>query len=408
MKYLFGLTVLLLPTYVLKFSLFGFSTNVLMVWIFGLWVMFGLWLFYRKEWFEFARYKIEMDFRFKILLGLFLLAGTLSLFVGGFSVPKLGQFIVLVVQPVSVFMMLRYLVRKDESAKEFIKNIFYLFLGVSGLYAILQYFTLTGLPMDFWGNSNEPKRAVSFWIHPNFYSLFVVPVMAFLIGDLEYRIKNVKAIGNRDELIDQKSNYKNVLMVVAWVVSGVGLLLSLSRGGWIGLFFAGVVFLIVKANRKMIFSGVVVAVIGVVILMAVPNFRYRILLPFYGEKSAVARFSLWETGVKMISEAPVLGKGLAGFGNNWEKYNSDPNLEHYNFPHNIILNFWVDFGLLGVLSMIGLFVYGVVNGIKNRTNVYRFGLVLALVAIFTHGLIDIPYLKNDLAVVFWVLWGMSS
>jgi hypothetical protein len=82
MKYLFGLTVLLLPTYVLKFSLFGFSTNVLMVWIFGLWVMFGLWLFYRKEWFEFARYKIEMDFRFKILLGLFLLAGTLSLFVG--------------------------------------------------------------------------------------------------------------------------------------------------------------------------------------------------------------------------------------------------------------------------------------------------------------------------------------
>jgi O-antigen ligase len=408
MKYLFGLTVLLLPTYVLKFSLFGFSTNVLMVWIFGLWVMFGLWLFYRKEWFEFARYKIEMDFRFKILLGLFLLAGTLSLFVGGFSVPKLGQFIVLVVQPVSVFMMLRYLVRKDESAKEFIKNIFYLFLGVSGLYAILQYFTLTGLPMDFWGNSNEPKRAVSFWIHPNFYSLFVVPVMAFLIGDLEYRIKNVKAIGNRDELIDQKSNYKNVLMVVAWVVSGVGLLLSLSRGGWIGLFFAGVVFLIVKANRKMIFSGVVVAVIGVVILMAVPNFRYRILLPFYGEKSAVARFSLWETGVKMISEAPVLGKGLAGFGNNWEKYNSDPNLEHYNFPHNIILNFWVDFGILGVLSMMGLFVYGIINGIKNRTNLYWFGLMLALVAIFTHGLIDIPYLKNDLAVVFWVLWGMSS
>lgn len=407
MKYLFGLTVLLLPTYVLKFSLFGFSTNVLMVWIFGLWVMFGLWLFYRKEWFEFARYKIEMDFRFKILLGLFLLAGTLSLFVGGFSVPKLGQFIVLVVQPVSVFMMLRYLVRKDESAKEFIKNIFYLFLGVSGLYAILQYFTLTGLPMDFWGNSNEPKRAVSFWIHPNFYSLFVVPVMAFLIGDLEYRIKNVKAIGNRDEAIDQKSNYKNVLMIVAWVVSGVGLLLSLSRGGWIGLFFAGVVFLIVKANRKMIFSGVVVAVIGVVIFMAVPNFRYRLLLPFYGEKSAVARFSLWETGVKMVSDAPVLGKGLAGFGNNWEKYNSDPNLEHYNFPHNIILNFWVDFGLLGVLSIMGLFVYGIINGIKNRTNLYWFGLMLALVAIFTHGLIDIPYLKNDLAVVFWILWGMS-
>jgi len=35
------------------------------------------------------------------------------------------------------------------------------------------------------------------------------------------------------------------------------------------------------------------------------------------------------------------------------------------------------------------------------------GLLLFLVAIFVHGLIDIPYLKNDLALVFWMVLALS-
>lgn len=195
--------------------------------------------------------------------------------------------------------------------------------------------------------------------------------------------------------------------MVAWLLGAVGLLLSLSRGGWLGLLVAIGVFVVFKASKKLLIGSIVAGVIGLLIIMAVPNFRYRVLLPFYGEKSTVARFSLWDTGWKMIKDNPVAGKGLMGFGNNWYGYNTDPGLDHYNFPHNIVLNFWVDTGLLGVVSMIGIFLYGIFRGIKYRSNLYALGFALALIAIFVHGLIDIPYFKNDLALMFWMLWSLS-
>jgi hypothetical protein len=41
------------------------------------------------------------------------------------------------------------------------------------------------------------------------------------------------------------------------------------------------------------------------------------------------------------------------------------------------------------------------------TITFSFGLGLFLIALIIHGLIDNPYLKNDLALVFWLIWGIS-
>ena len=35
------------------------------------------------------------------------------------------------------------------------------------------------------------------------------------------------------------------------------------------------------------------------------------------------------------------------------------------------------------------------------------GVLLALGGIVIHGLVDVPYFKNDLSVEFWVLLGLS-
>ena len=195
-----------------------------------------------------------------------------------------------------------------------------------------------------------------------------------------------------------------LLTTFAWLVGVVGLFLSLSRGGWLGLLFATIAYLILAGNRKLVRLALVAGAVAVLVIIAVPNFRYRLLLPFRGEKSSVARFSLWQTGWKMVEDAPLMGKGLLGFSNNWYRYNTDQQLEHYPAPHNIALNFWVDTGLLGLLSFFGLLFLAIWRGIKNRTNIYQLGLALACIALITHGLIDIPYFKGDLALVFWMLY----
>jgi O-antigen ligase len=338
-----------------------------------------------------------------LLLAAFFLAGVISLFVGGLSQEKLGQFIVLFLQPIGTYFIFRYLLSLDTIASGIRKWFFWSslhFVAAAGLYAVIQYTTLLGVPQAWWGNSQEPKRAVAFFLHPNFYALFITPLLAFLLPQV---------VEVRDQRSDISPRLASILyplfsIRLAWLLGAVGLLLSLSRGGWLGLVAAAGVYLLTAGNRKLIATMAAVGVVAVLVVVAVPNFRYRVLLPFQGEKSSVARFSLWKTGWYMVEDSPILGKGLLGFSNNWSKYNTDPGLEHYPAPHNIFLNFWVDTGLLGLVSFFGLIVLALKRAWQNRRNQLALGLTLACVALVVHGLVDIPYFKNDLALLFWVLY----
>lgn len=403
MTYLLAFTIYFAPAYALRFQVYGLPLNALLVWVALVFLIFFIWLLSKNSLVDFLSYSVSTN---KILLGgtlLFALSGLVSLFVGGFSLEKFGQFLVLFVQPIGLYFIARYIVAKDKSAKEVMIQTLFVFAGLAGMFAITQYFTLYGLPQDFWGNSQEPKRAVGFFTHPNHYALFIAPVLALLIpravASAELLFASIKNGQSKSALRDSG------LLVGAWLVGAVGLFLSLSRGGWLALLVTASLFVIFNAKKKYIITASVALLVIAGTIFAIPNLRYRVLLPFYGEKSSVARLSLWTTGVKMIKDSPVLGKGLLGFTNNWYAYNTDQGLSPYPAPHNIFLNFWVDTGLLGLLSFVFISGYVVVQGIRKRTTAMSLALALFIVAIFAHGLIDVPYLKNDLALLYWFVLG---
>ena len=83
------------------------------------------------------------------------------------------------------------------------------------------------------------------------------------------------------------------------------------------------------------------------------------------------------------------------------------------YPHNIILNFWSELGLLGLLAFVwligrALLIAGrVYQGLGMGAEKYiLLGTVAALTALVVHGMVDVPYFKNDLAVLFWLLIGI--
>ncbi len=391
MPYILALTILLAPTYVIRFNLYGLPTNVLMLWLGLVWIFFVIWLIFTKRAKSFFDSVVNHDRRLLIVISVFLLAGVISLFVGGFTVPKLGQFIVWFIQPIGTYFIVRYVVAEKARTKDLLVNAMYIVAGLCGAYAIAQYFTLIGLPIDWWGNNAEPKRAISFFAHPNAFALFVTPVLAFLIP-------------HTLEALQRARHHKNsILLVLAWALGSIGLLLSLSRGGWLGLLAAAALFVIISMNKRLMLAGLGLLIVLGLVVTAVPNLRYRVLLPFHGEKSSVARLSLWDTGTKMIKDSPLAGKGLLGFNTNWEKYNTDPGLNPYPAPHNIFLNFWIETGLLGLISFCAISFFAFAKGVKNRRNLFALGLALSIVAIFVHGQIDVPYLKNDLALLFWIM-----
>lgn len=390
MSFLPILTLLLAPSYVWRFLILGLPANALMLWVILLWIIFFTFLLRRGEIKNFIKHCLSLPGL--ILVGLFFLSGLAGMLVKGVDRDKLGQFLVLFFQPISLFFISSYIFSKFSQAKELFLKACYFFLALAGIYAVVQYSTLWGLPQAFWGNSNEPKRAVSFFIHPNFYALWCAPLLGFLLPDV---FASLKA---------KSHNLKAFL----WVIGSAGLLLSLSRAGWLGLGAALAVYLIFAADKKIRIAIGIAAMVLVILIASVPNLRWRFTLPFYGEKSAVSRLSLWQTGWKGISEAPITGLGLTGFAKNWQRLNTDAGLtESHNFPHNIFLDFWIETGLLGLFSFVGLVFIFIKNGLKNRSNLFKLGTALFLIALIFQGLVDNPYFKNDLAMIFWIILSLS-
>lgn len=396
MQYLIAFTFLLAPTFAWRFALGPMPANFLMLWIFFVWIIFAIWLLVKKQLREFIASSIKIDRKLLVPIILLIIAATVSLFVGGISQEKLGQYLVLFVQPIGMFFIARYLYHKFPDSQKWLVYSFYAFLLVSGVYAIYQYYTLVGLPPKYWGNSIEPKRSITFFSQPDAFALFVGPVLAFLIPDVFTRLSKLK------------ENVLNIFFPLAWLAGLAGLIYSLSRGGWIGFVAACAAFVIISANKKYIIGAVCVMLVAAGFIYYIPNFRYRIILPFHGQRSALARLTVWDAGLKMIKESPILGQGINGYSENFPKYTSDPALEHHNYPHMILLNFWVETGILGVLSFIGISLFAVFYGIKNRKNLIAFGILLFFAALLAHGLVDNPYFKNDLALVFWLVLGLIA
>ncbi len=382
MFYLLCLLLVLAPSYVIRFQIVNVPLNFLEILVAIFLVSFTIWIHKNKLKKEFKEYIKAQPKLLKSFFVLFFLSGLISTIISPNLQKATGQFLVLFLMPMLVYFPAGFILANPITKIRFVKIIF-LTIGLISIYGIIQYFTLIGLPSQWWGNANEPKRILSFFEYPNAFALYLAPLLAFLLP-----------------FVRQSSLSK--LYKISYFLGLAALLLTLSRGGWLGFVAALIVYIIFFAEKKERLTALTGFIIASIIILATPNLRYRVILPFMGEKSTVSRFSLWQTAEKMISDSPILGKGLTGFKSNYDKYNTDPNLASLNYPHNIFLNFWVETGLLGLLSFLGLSYFFITKAIKQK-GLISVAIILFLTAIYFHGLADAPYFKNDLALIFWIL-----
>src|SRR5438105_10796185 len=111
MEYILALTFLLTPLYVWRFSFLHIPLNFLMVCLALVWLVFLIILLIRGKFRDFFRFSLKHDRLVLALAALFFLAGLISLFAGGVTQEKLGQFIVLFVQPIGTYFIAAYEVR---------------------------------------------------------------------------------------------------------------------------------------------------------------------------------------------------------------------------------------------------------------------------------------------------------
>jgi len=200
------------------------------------------------------------------------------------------------------------------------------------------------------------------------------------------------------------------------VVAVPSMLLSFSRGGYLAMAAVAVGLALSHRRRLWLLAGT--AAVGVLVALIPPIFKrlsveFQVVngTTFFGR---AGRLDLWSATLQMLREHPIFGAGLSGFADRIAPFWNATHPERFIDPHNIVLNFWVETGLLGVIAFGWLFVVTARrawDGWKKSEADWRpifLGLLLAMLAILVHGLVDVPYFKNDLSLEFWVLAGLVA
>jgi O-antigen ligase len=186
-------------------------------------------------------------------------------------------------------------------------------------------------------------------------------------------------------------------------------LLSFSRGGYLALAALGLGLAVSHRWAKVLVPGAILLVLAV---SQVPLIRQRIayeLHPLRGN-TLDFRIRIWGQTLRMLSHHLVLGIGLSNYQQAMGPFWQD--LPKVIYPHNIVLNFWATTGLLGLAAFGWLVIRAFILGWRGwrrhpaAWRPYDLGVMLALVAMVVHGLVDVPFFKNDLSLEFWALLGI--
>jgi len=202
---------------------------------------------------------------------------------------------------------------------------------------------------------------------------------------------------------------------IAWafvIVGSACVLLSFSRGGYLAMVVVAVGLALSHRRRWLLLAGGTVAVI---VTMLIPVIRSRVWTNIdlsNPHNTLVGRFHLWSVTLQMLRDHPLFGAGLSGFSTTIGPYWNPTNIDRYTYPHNIVLNFWTETGVLGVIAFGWILVTGFVNAWRGwrqaiEWKAIHLGVLLALVAVVVHGLVDVPYWKNDLSLEFWALLSIT-
>jgi O-antigen ligase len=219
------------------------------------------------------------------------------------------------------------------------------------------------------------------------------------------------------------------LALLAAAIQGSVLLLTFSKGALLlglpaGLatLWLGGIFVLHRQGSSTRPLWWLAAAAGLALLALLPFLsteRFQRLLDF-SAGTGFTRLQLWRSSLQMALDHPWLGVGPDNFlyayrsqyllPEAWQ----EPNLNH---PHSWLLDWWTRLGLLGLMLGLGWWGTGLRDNWRRlrhishstlhsaRSEALWLGLLAAMVAALSHGLIDLSYAVPDLMLV-WVLLTM--
>lgn len=431
------LTIVLLPAYLLRFNVLGLPTTLLETMI----ILSALvWVFrnYKTIWgnlrLRLAKTSKIQRYPFDWEIVVLLIVSLLAVGVSGFNNSALGVWRAFFFEPVLFYLIVVNVLGRSQDLGKIIWPMSFSALGIALVTWYQEFVDLTFLN-PVW---SEQMRATSIFPFSNAVGLYLAPISIILLGWLLAKEKNWRES-------NQKFWLKAIYLIVVIFGSWGAIFFARSEGALIGLVGAFVVMGLLVSKKSAI-STLIILVLGSTLVWFTP-----VLKNYFWEKATLQDLSgeirkqqwretkkvlevdsrwFWGAGLDNYQTAvkPFHQEGIffnrdhdvdfhkqTVFSAEYRRTHWQP-VEIYMYPHNILLNFWSELGLLGLLLFVWLFIKFSYLGIKLLSRKFKnsqgrylvVGLLGVLVIIFVHGWVDVPYFKNDLSVLFWLIMAMMG
>ncbi len=380
-----SLFVFLLPTYLLRFSIGPVPTTVLEL-LFV--IIFIRWLFEKTSVKNVFSSIIAINKTPFFWPGILLLLGaTLSVFSASEVLPALGIWKAYFIEPFLFYIILVDTLKTKEDWKRLFIALGCLVIATSLLSFYQAY---TGLLLPTWEWSiEETRRATSFFTSPNALGLLVGPILILFFGWFLLEDKNKTG-----------KNALRFFQLLILLFGATAIRYSLSRGAMIAI-VVGVLYLLWQACSK---KGVMIISAGLLLVaILLPSLRADIVrIASFQVESGQSRIALYTGTTQLLKQSPVVGLGLASFADKFEEVRVGEFTEKLIYPHNIFLNFWSETGIIGLIALVWIIVLIVKIAWKQKSFTESDLFISALLVMFIHGLVDVNYFKNDLAMLTWL------
>jgi O-antigen ligase len=325
---------------------------------------------------QYRRYPLRFD-RTWPWLGVMLIGALIAALVSPDTREGLGLWRAFFLEPIAFFLAASAVFRKESTAP-----LFYGLLGSLGVITTWAAVQAVG-PSDL----SYDGRLLGAYQSANFLAMAVVPV---IIAALFWPARQLPPALRTRQLV----------RAVPAVIGGILLLASQSRGGFIALGVGlGIALLynLARFKRSQLIAMLAAGVVAVGVAVPLLYHRDPTILPI--------RRILAEQAVGYIADHPVFGVGPGQFQSRVaERYLDDTYYTRYFVPyapnaHNLVLVIWVEWGLAVLVAMIGLLIT-IGERIKTIPREWQVVTLAILAGMLVHGLVDVPILKNDLAILF--------
>lgn len=297
------------------------------------------------------------------------------------------------------FAMAYFIIINTVETKKQFKFILYMFViaaGLSAIYGIQQYifgdvYSQAWLDEDMF--EDIKMRVYSTFENPNVYGeylILAIPIAASLFWT-------------------EKGFWKKTLLLGITGITLLAMVLTFSRGCWLGILFS-LAILAVIIDRRFIILGIIALMLMPFVLPDTIINRFM-SIGNMSDSSTSYRVYIWMGTLAMLKDYWISGIGLGE-----TSFNTIYPLYSYNnieapHSHNLYLQIISQFGILGLIVFMGIvynFYKDTIISMLKEKNIVLAGIIAGSLGFFLESMFDYTWYNYRVILIFWMVIALGT